>query len=76
MIHGVGISPDILAPVSADDEDMLYLKQSSESLPPDKREKVEAMEDIQLTRAVAVLSGIQIYADRRKASGKVQTAGR
>lgn len=76
VIHGVGISPDILAPVSAEDEEMLFLKQSSDSLPQERREKVEAMEDIQLTRAVAVLSGIQTYADRRKAGQKVQTAGR
>jgi len=76
IIHGVGISPDISAPVSIEDEEMLFLKQASESLSPEKREKVEAMEDIQLTRAVAVLSGIQTYADRRKAGQKVQTAGR
>jgi len=76
VIHGVGISPDILAPVSIDDEELLFLKQASESLPPEKKDKVEAMEDIQLSRAVAVISGIQTYADRRKSSQKMQTAGR
>ncbi|GAB4240124.1 MAG: S41 family peptidase [Candidatus Methylacidiphilales bacterium] len=74
VIHGVGIEPHILAPISLADEETLFLKQSSETLPPERRQKVEALPDTQLDRAVAALIGLKTYAERQPNGGRIQTA--
>jgi carboxyl-terminal processing protease len=74
LIHGVGISPHINAPISATDDENIFLKQSADNLPPDQREKVEALTDFQLSRAIAVLLGVKTFAEKNRASGRVQTA--
>ena len=67
VIHEKGITPDIVVPMSAEDEEALFLRRSPgavETLPDDKREEIMAIHDVQLERAMEVLKGVTIYAQR------------
>jgi carboxyl-terminal processing protease len=66
VIHGVGISPAIDAPVLQEDEEILFLKQSADSLPPEQRAKVEAVDDMQFDRGVTVVNGLVLFRQRIK----------
>ncbi|MFQ3669883.1 MAG: S41 family peptidase [Verrucomicrobiia bacterium] len=74
VIHGVGIQPHIHAPISAEDDESLFLKQAAETLSPERRQQVEALPDTQLDRAVAALVGLRIYSERQRPSNRIQTA--
>ena len=55
VIHERGIKPDSEVPMTAEEEEALYLKRvvgGVESLDPDQRAKVEAIRDSQLDRAI------------------------
>jgi len=67
VIHEKGITPDIVVPMSVEDEEALFLRRSPgavETLPDDKREEILAIHDVQLERALEVLKGVTIYAQR------------
>jgi carboxyl-terminal processing protease len=67
VIHEKGITPDIIVPMSAEEEEALILRRSRggvETLPDDRREEVMAVHDVQLERAMEVLKGVTIYAQR------------
>jgi carboxyl-terminal processing protease len=69
VIHENGITPDILVPVSLEDERKLALQRVSAGVEaeaddaekPEQPEKSEKIEDIQLKRAIDVIKGIKIY---------------
>jgi carboxyl-terminal processing protease len=72
VIHEHGITPDILVPLTDDEEAALLLKRSpggAESLPAKERTAVEAVHDEQLERAEDLLKGLIIY-DRMTAAPK------
>jgi carboxyl-terminal processing protease len=74
VIHEKGITPDILVPMTDDDERNLLLKRvpgGLESLDPKERAKVEAARDLQLDRAMDLLKGITLYTKNQKAGTRV-----
>ena len=78
VIHEKGIKPDILVPMSDEEERSLFLKRSPgglESLDEAEREKVEKVRDAQLDRAFDMLKGITLFTNREKKDAeKVATA--
>ncbi len=69
VIHERGITPDIIVPVSAEDEAKLIAQRARAGLPPDETgEKVEPISDVQLDRAVDVLKGVKLFALQIKKS--------
>ena len=72
VIHEKGITPDIVVPMTPDEEEALFLRRSPggiETLPEDQREKVMGLHDVQLERAMDVLKGVTLYAKRAGAGG-------
>src|SRR2546428_2042470 len=67
VIHEKGITPDILVPMTVEEEEALFLRRSAaglDGLPEEQREKVLNVHDAQLERAQDVLKGITLYARR------------
>jgi carboxyl-terminal processing protease len=67
VIHQHGITPDIIVPMTqADEQDLSlkYLSGAMETLEPKDRARVESVRDRQLERAVDLLKGILLYAQR------------
>jgi carboxyl-terminal processing protease len=66
VIHEVGITPDILVPLTDDEERDVVLKRTPggvETLEAPDRERIKNAHDPQLDRAVDLLKGILLYAD-------------
>jgi len=84
VIHENGILPDIVVPMTDEEESFARLRVSPgglESVDPKDRERVLSTRDPQLDRAMDVLKGIILFAERspevetpRTRSGKVATA--
>jgi carboxyl-terminal processing protease len=77
VIHEHGITPDIIVPMSPEDEADLHLKHlpgAIEMLDPKDRERVEDVQDRQLNRALDLLKGVLLYAQRAPAAAKVADA--
>lgn len=71
VIHEKGITPDIVVPMSTEEERDLYLKRTTggvESLEDKDRERVLNSRDIQLERAIDLLRGIALYTKRAPAN--------
>lgn len=67
VIHEKGITPDIIVPMSEEDERDLFYKRSPgglESLPESERERVQNVQDVQLDRAMDLLKGLSVYTKR------------
>jgi carboxyl-terminal processing protease len=70
-IHEKGITPDILIPMSPEEEEALYFKRSSggieslEALDEKRREFVNSVRDTQLERAMDLLKGINLFTERQ-----------
>jgi carboxyl-terminal processing protease len=67
-IHQVGIAPDIDAPISEAEERALAQLRSKEYLTEAERKVVRNQRDTQLERAVAIIKGIRLYAQRQPAT--------
>ncbi|HHY84571.1 MAG TPA: S41 family peptidase [Verrucomicrobia bacterium] len=66
VIHEVGITPDVIVPLSEQEERDLVMKRTPgalESLSPEERERVRNVRDPQLERAIDLLKGILLYAE-------------
>ncbi len=64
VIHEKGITPDIIVPMTAEEEELLALKRApggAEGLTDARREAVRNARDTQLDRAVDLLKGITLY---------------
>ncbi len=64
VIHEKGITPDIVVPMTDEEEQDLYLKRSPgglESLEGKDRDRVNATRDTQLERALDLLKGLTLY---------------
>jgi carboxyl-terminal processing protease len=69
VIHEHGITPDILVPISDEQEAELQIKRSPggiESLDEKDRAKVENASDVQLDRAEDLIKGILLYGELSK----------
>ena len=85
VIHEKGITPDIIVPMSQDEERDLALKRSPyglDSLDERDQDRVRNARDVQLERAMDLLKGISLYSKRagisdramRKAGEKMAAA--
>jgi carboxyl-terminal processing protease len=67
VIHEHGVTPDILVPVTEEEERKLMEQRSRASLPPEEGEKpAEKVADAQLERAVDVIKGVKLFAKQTK----------
>ncbi|MCX7886954.1 MAG: S41 family peptidase [Verrucomicrobiae bacterium] len=71
VIHERGITPDIIVPISAEDEAKLIAQRARAGLPPgdeaaEKTEKLEEIPDVQLERALDLLRGVKLFAQQVK----------
>jgi len=67
VIHGQGITPDCVVPMSDDEEMVLMLKQrrpNMDTLSDRERAEIANVHDIQLERAMDQLRGVLIFARR------------
>lgn len=74
VIHGTGITPDSVVPLSDEDEQLLFLKRvpgGIDALDPERREKAKLVSDVQLDRARDFLKGVLLLKDRNPASKKL-----
>ena len=72
VIHEKGITPDIVVPLTAEEEEALFLRRSPggiDTLSEEQRERVIDVHDLQLERAMDVLKGVTLYA-KRASSGE------
>src|SRR5438132_6276308 len=77
VIHAKGITPDIIVPMTEEEEEALFLRRSPgglDGLKEEQREKVLSVHDAQLERAEDVLKGITLYA--RRVASLERTAGK
>jgi carboxyl-terminal processing protease len=69
VIHEHGVTPDIIVPLSEEDERKLLEQRARANLPPEEgAEKVEKIPDVQLERAIDVIKGIKLFAKQAKHS--------
>jgi len=74
VIHERGITPDIIVPMTDEQEMDLFRKRvpgGLDSLDENERERVENARDPQLDRSIDVLKGILLYTQRAPAPAKV-----
>lgn len=74
VIHEKGITPDIIIPVTPEEEEALFYQRTPgglESLDEEKREKVKGVHDVQLDRANDLLKGITLFTHRANANKKI-----
>ena len=74
VIHEHGITPDILVPLTDDEERDVLMKRSPggiETLEEKDRERVRSTRDLQLDRATDLLKGIMLYAQFQPAEVKL-----
>lgn len=77
VIHEQGITPDIIVPISEEDERKLLEQRLRANLPPEEgAEKPEPLKDAQLDRALDVIKGVKLFAKqaRRTQQGVKTTA--
>lgn len=69
VIHEHGVTPDIVVPVSEEDEGKLISQRLRAEVPLEEgAEKVEKIPDVQLDRAIDVLKGVKLFARQVKLS--------
>lgn len=74
VIHEKGIKPDVLVPMTADEERFYAIKRSGaplDGLDERERELVAKARDVQFERATDMLKGILLYDKQGKPAGKV-----
>ena len=80
VIHEHGVTPDIIVPVSDEDEAKLAAQRNRVEVPTEEgAEKVEKTPDIQLERAIDVIKGVKLFAKQAKlnrATGKDTVAAK
>jgi len=77
VIHEHGITPDIVVPMTQSEQADLRSKQTTgglDVLSPKDRERVEAVHDRQLDRALDLLKGVLLYSQRSPGPSRVAAA--
>jgi len=77
VIHEKGITPDIIVPMSPEEERDIAIKRSPggiDSLEEKDRQRVKNARDLQLERAVDLLKGISLYSAQNKVEDKLGPA--
>lgn len=70
VIQGNGVIPNILVPMSPEQERMLFMLRSAENAPPEDEKTFVKTKDPQMLRAIDALKGIMIYAERSTPKGE------
>ncbi len=74
VIHEHGITPDIVVPVSEEDERKLLEQRARATLPvDDTADKVEPVSDAQLDRALDVVKGVKLFTKQSRNGGQIAT---
>ena len=79
VIHEVGITPDIIVPITDEEERVIRLQLTPggvESLDDKERERMKTAHDPQLERATDLLKGIMLYTDRSSDTASDKMAAR
>lgn len=74
VIHEKGITPDIIVPMTVEEEEALLLRRSPgglETLDEERRERLKDIRDVQMDRALDVLKGISLYTKRSPGSDRM-----
>jgi len=74
VIHENGVTPDIIVPMTSDEDDVLALRSTpggTEGLDDELLNRVRGTRDVQLERAMNVLKGINIYSKRTHEGDKL-----
>ncbi len=74
VIHENGVTPDIIVPMTVEEEEALVLRRSpaaAEGIDDDRLEKIKDARDVQLERAMNVLKGVNIYAKQAHDSDRL-----
>jgi carboxyl-terminal processing protease len=67
VIHEHGVTPDIIVPISEEDERKLLEQRLRAGLPTEEgTEKTEKIADVQLDRAIDVIKGVELFARQTK----------
>src|SRR5262249_32730954 len=75
VIHEHGVVPDIPVPVSEEDEVKLATQRARGGLPmDDSGEKLEPIADVQLDRAIDLLTGVKLFAKQAKMGVRAEKA--
>ena len=73
VIHEHGVTPDIMVPVSEEDERKLLEQRARASVSPDAlTEKIEPIADVQLDRAIDVIKGVKLFAKQTKVAKRIE----
>jgi len=78
VIHEKGITPDIVVPMSDEEEHDVFLKRTPggiDTVEPKDQDRVRNAHDIQLDRAMDLLKGISLYSKRLPAMEKRSLKG-
>jgi len=70
VIHERGITPDVVVPMTDEEEAALIFKRSPGglfALTPEERTRIEKIRDVQMDRAEDLLKGILLYSQFSKA---------
>jgi carboxyl-terminal processing protease len=73
VIHEKGIMPDIMVPMSEDEERYVFLQRTPggvESVDAKEQDRVRSARDVQLDRAMDLLKGISLYTKRLPVDNK------
>jgi carboxyl-terminal processing protease len=77
VIHEHGVTPDIIVPISEEDERKLLEQRARASLPKeqlaleDTGEKTAPIADVQLDRALDVIKGVKLFAKQAKVAKQI-----
>ncbi len=74
VIHANGVTPNIRAPMTAEQERALFAARSNENLKPEDEKELIRTKDPQMLRAIDALKGVMIYA--QEAAPKVDAVKR
>jgi len=78
VIHEKGITPDIIVPMSDEEEHDVFLKRTPggiDTVEPKEQDRVRNARDVQLDRAMDLLKGISLYSKRLPALEKRSIKG-
>ncbi len=75
-IHENGVTPNIVATLTPDEEKQLARWRNRENLSPEEREKAEGFHDRQLERAVDALKGVLVYRGLREEESPEPVGGK
>ena len=67
VINEVGVTPDLIVPITNTEERRILLAEAKRALSPEEQIDVSKMVDRQLERAVAALRSVRVYRERQAA---------